>query len=59
MKKRWVGIILMIIGVLWLCSDYVWQLSRFNLNALLVIPLLLLLIGLFLYVYAVKKESRY
>ncbi len=57
--NRWIGIILMVVGTIWLCVDCIWNLSKYNINALLVVPFVLLLSGVVIYVFALKKESRY
>ncbi len=57
--KRWIGLILMAIGVLGLCLDFSLSLSRLNINALFIVPLLLLFAGLVVHVFILKKDSKY
>jgi len=55
--KRYVGLILVILGVLWLLADFAFSLT--GLNVLLAVPLLLLLSGVCLHVFVQKRDSKY
>jgi uncharacterized membrane protein YqjE len=55
--KKVAGLGIMTIAILWLIADFFWGLSRVNL--LLVLPMALLLLGLILHIFLLKKESRY
>lgn len=45
------------ISILWLVADYIWKLT--SINFLLILPMILLLIGVFLHVFFQKRESNY
>jgi len=55
--KKYIGLIVMAVGLLWLFLDYRFGLSHFNI--LLIIPFCLVVGGLLLYVFFKKRESIY
>jgi len=55
--KKYIGLFIMLLGLIWLLVDYKMGLVHFN--VLLIIPFLFILAGLFLYVFFKKRESIY
>ena len=55
--KRYLGLSLIVVAIMLLLAGYVLDLTR--MNAMLLIPFFLLLTGLFLHVFAQKRDSKY
>jgi hypothetical protein len=54
---RYTGLALIVIGTFWLLADLFW--GFMHLNLMLVVPLFLMIAGVFLHVWMQKRESRY
>ena len=52
-----VGIGLILLGILLLTAEYVFNFTMVNI--LLIVPLLFIILGIVAYVYGQKRESRY
>lgn len=57
LMKRYLGLSLIVVAIMLLLAGYVLDLTR--MNAMLLIPFFLLLTGLFLHVFAQKRDSKY